>query len=95
MKKNTVTVYTIAYGDYWERFGKKWEENMLKLDPAPDELFIVTDKEIDTKLKYYILKSNEVAEFRNFAVEKANIRNDMFSRHRRRILCGILIEHTV
>jgi hypothetical protein len=70
MKKNTITIYTVAYGEHWERYGKQWEENMKKLDPQPDEIFIVTDKDIETDFKYYIFKSDEIADYRNFAIEK-------------------------
>jgi len=40
---------TIAYGNYWERYGKRFESMCNALEEKPDRLVIITDKPIDTK----------------------------------------------
>ena len=74
-KKNTITLYTIAYGDYWEKYGERWEQNIKKLDPQPDEIYIISDKPIATDFKYYIYNNDhpvhKLSYFRNYAVSKS------------------------
>lgn len=45
------TLITIAYGDYWERYGERFHTQCEALLEKPDEIIIVTDKPINTPYK--------------------------------------------
>lgn len=38
----------MAWGGYWEKYGKAWVKNINSLNTVPDEIIIVSDKEVDT-----------------------------------------------
>ena len=40
---------TVAYGNYWERYGERFESMCAALNEQPDRLVIITDKPIVTK----------------------------------------------
>jgi hypothetical protein len=49
-------LYTISFNGYWEKHSKTWVSCVNRLNTAPDEIVIVSDKKIDTSA----LKSNNV-----------------------------------
>lgn len=68
---NKITVYTMAWGNYWERFGAIWSNNILNLNTAPDEIVIVSDRPIKTDFKVIINDSKLAWSCRNSAVDSA------------------------
>jgi glycosyltransferase involved in cell wall biosynthesis len=69
----TVTVYTIAWGDYWEKFGKRWTDHILNLNRKPDEIIIISDKHLETNFKVIVNKEPPAAwRFRNCAIKNAS-----------------------
>ena len=72
MINDSITVYTIVWGDYWERFGKRWTDRILNLDTRPTEVLIISDKPIDTNFKVIIDNQLPSAwKFRNLAIDYA------------------------
>lgn len=48
MGLNTVTLAAVNWGDvYWPRFGERWLASLLRCNPAPDRIYIATDKLIE------------------------------------------------
>jgi hypothetical protein len=47
MDHNSLTVITTCWGDYWEKYGKKWLEIVTNLDPQPAEILFVSRDDID------------------------------------------------
>lgn len=45
-KTNTKTLYTCAWGEYWKRFGQKWLKEVELLNTKPNQIFVVSDKEL-------------------------------------------------
>jgi hypothetical protein len=43
-----ITLCTIAYGDYWEKYSERYLESLKKLNRKPDQLLIVSDKPLET-----------------------------------------------
>jgi GR25 family glycosyltransferase involved in LPS biosynthesis len=66
---------TIAYGNYWERYGKRFESMCDALEEKPDRLVIITDKPIDTKYENIVyipesgLNNYSIGAYRQKALE--------------------------
>jgi glycosyltransferase involved in cell wall biosynthesis len=60
-----------AFNGYWERFGKVWTSHILKLNPQPTEVIVVSDKPIVTQFKCVIESDIHIASFRNAGVKAA------------------------
>lgn len=43
---STKTLCTMVWGNYWERFGSRWIENYNNLNTKPNQIFVVSDYEI-------------------------------------------------
>jgi GR25 family glycosyltransferase involved in LPS biosynthesis len=54
----TKMLVTIAYGNYWERYGEHFESMCAALDEQPDRLVIITDKPITTKYENVVYIPN-------------------------------------
>jgi hypothetical protein len=71
----SVTLYTTAWGNYWEEYGKQWEKNVKGLEYKPDRVFLISDKEIDSEFEVILTevpKKAILSHFRNVAVDNAN-----------------------
>ena len=70
---NTITLYTCAWGNYWEKYGGKWIEQVKNLNTQPDEVFIVSDKPLNNcPYKVYICEVKEpstISHFRKKAID--------------------------
>ena len=56
--KSTVTVYTMSWNGYWDKYSDLWCEDINSLNTIPDEIIIVSDAPIDTtKLKHNNVKN--------------------------------------
>jgi len=73
----------MSWGNHWDVYGQAWSENVNKFNTIPDEIVIVSDKEIDTSLikitdnvKIFVssvpdgLKPHTY--YRNLAIEKSS-----------------------
>lgn len=69
---STKTLYTCAWGGYWERFGKKWIKQVNALNTKPDQIFVVSDKMIDCPFDVILADPNHkpyaITSFRQAAV---------------------------
>ena len=74
--ENTTTLYTCAWNGYWEKYGEEWVKQVKNLETQPDEIFVISDKELPTcPYTVYICELREpwpVAYFRKTAIEKAS-----------------------
>lgn len=71
----SITLYTAAWGGYWEKYGETWTKNIKKLNPQPDKIIIISDKLIDSEFEVLVTdrpKSEIIAHFRNFALQNIN-----------------------
>lgn len=68
----SVTVTTAAWGNYWNTYGKRWTSFILKLDPQPTEVIVVSDRPIETNFKVVIEKDLHLSSFRNAGIKTAN-----------------------
>jgi hypothetical protein len=66
---NSVTITTAAWGDYWNQYGEQWSSYILRLDPQPTEVIIVSDKPIKTDFKVVIELDCNLGVFRNVGVK--------------------------
>jgi len=69
--KNTVTIYTVAFNGYWQKYGAAWTAHIKNLDPAPTEVIVVCDEPIDTEFKLIIETDKCISSFRNAAIKSA------------------------
>ena len=75
MKKPTVTLYVVAFGGYWERFGEQWTNYVLALNTKPDRVLIISDIEIDTDFDVIVTdvpENAKVAKLRQVAVDNSD-----------------------
>lgn len=83
MSKNTITLYTMSWGGYWDRYGKTWSEYINKLNTRPDEIIIVSDEPLDMStisitdnIKNVVVQSlpgqSNVSHYRNTAIENSS-----------------------
>lgn len=48
MGLNTITAGACVWGEtYWGRFGQRWLDSVWRTDPAPNQIMIVSDREIN------------------------------------------------
>jgi hypothetical protein len=45
--KTGISLYTISWNGYWEKYGSRWSEKINSLNISPDEIIIVSDRKID------------------------------------------------
>lgn len=45
--RSTKTLYTCAWGNYWEKYGKIFIKQVNNLNTKPDQIFVVSDKELE------------------------------------------------
>jgi hypothetical protein len=67
----SVTITTAAWGDYWDRYGEQWSSYILRLDPQPTEVIVVSDRPIKTDFKVVIESDCHLGVFRNAGVNAA------------------------
>lgn len=69
------TLYAIAYGDYWDRFGEKYTKSVDSLQTKPDNVIIISDKKLDTQFENIVYTPKCIDEkykinfYRQYAVE--------------------------
>jgi glycosyltransferase involved in cell wall biosynthesis len=68
---NTVTIITAAWGNYWEKHGNQFTENISKLDPYPSEVIVVSDRPIDTNFRVIIESDLHLGMFRNAGIKNS------------------------
>lgn len=71
----SITLYTLAWGEYWEKYGDAWTKNIKNLNPQPDKVIIISDKLIDSEFQVFVTDKPEsgiIAHFRNFALQNIN-----------------------
>lgn len=72
----------MAWGGHWEKYGQAWTENINNFNTVPDEIIIVSDKEVDTsfiKITNNVKNivgiaaagQNNVSYYRNLAIENS------------------------
>jgi hypothetical protein len=81
MNKKTITLYTVVWGGYWDKYGSQWSSCVNSFEIQPEEIIIVSDVEIDVKsinnknIKNIVIAINNpnsiVSEYRNIAVKNA------------------------
>jgi hypothetical protein len=79
--ENTITLYTLSWSGYWDKYGKIWSGYINKLNTKPNEIIIVSDSNIDTSylihdnVKTIIVSPNKVSDsasyYRNIAIESS------------------------
>lgn len=67
----SVTITTAAWGDYWDRYGKKWTSHISNLNTKPLEVIVVSDRPIKTDFKVIIEKDCNLGIFRNAGIKSA------------------------
>jgi glycosyltransferase involved in cell wall biosynthesis len=77
--KVDATIITAAWGVYWEKYGDKWTQSILKLNPQPNEVIVVSDKPVDTIFKNVTTKKCHLGVFRNIGVRFATSEWIVFS----------------
>jgi hypothetical protein len=75
----TISLYTICWNNYWDKYGAKWTALVNQLNTAPDEIVIVSESQIDTSslsnpnVKLIVVDDGEYSYkhsfYRNVAVE--------------------------
>lgn len=68
---NTVTVYTVAFNGYWQKYGEVWTAHIKNLNPAPTEVIVVCDEPVETEFKLLIETDKCISSFRNCAIKAA------------------------
>lgn len=75
MNDNTITLYALAWGNYWERYGGQWLNRVNKLNTEPDQLFVVTDRELHINIDQIVVneisQSHPINVFRQIAINNA------------------------
>lgn len=64
------TIVTVCWGNYWEKYGKRWTQAALSITSKP-EIIVVSDKEIDTQFKVVYDTSKHAGLARNVGVQAA------------------------
>ena len=64
------TIITVCWGDYWERYGKRWSEAALAITCKP-EIIVVSDKPIYTQFKVVYNDSKHAGLARNSGIQVA------------------------
>ena len=54
---STKTLYTCAWGGYWEKYGKEWISQVEQLNTKPDQVFVVSDKPL-SNCSYDVILAN-------------------------------------
>lgn len=70
-----ITLYTVVWGDYWDKYGEDWTQNIETLDPQPDRVIIVSDRPIESKHEVIVTELPDKARmshFRNVAVNNTD-----------------------
>jgi hypothetical protein len=80
-KEKTITLYTMSWNGYWNKYNKNWCSYINLLNTKPDEIIIVSDKSIDMSLLNYKNVKNIVvpivdgkrtmSEYRNAAIKES------------------------
>jgi len=75
--RTTKTLYTCAWGGYWEKYGKDWIKQVELLNTKPDQIFVVSDKSLSDCPYEVILadpnfKPYPITAFRQAAVDHCN-----------------------
>lgn len=80
--KLTITLYTMSWGVYWDKFGKFWSERVNNFTTQPDEIIIVSDAKVDiSALKHSNVKNiivpidkpfYPIGHYRNVAIENSS-----------------------
>jgi hypothetical protein len=73
MNKESVTLYTMSWNNYWEKYGKRWCKYVNNFITKPDEIVIVSDVAID----YSYLNHNNVINI----VDDLKIYKDFLHKH--------------
>lgn len=71
----SICLYTTAWGDYWEKYGKVWTEHINKLSPAPDKVIIISDRLIESEYEVIVVDlpdKYQINYFRNVAVQNSS-----------------------
>lgn len=71
----TITLYTTAWGDYWNKHGNAWTDNIKQLNPKPDRVIIISDKPIESEFEVIVTQVPDraiLSHFRNVAAENSN-----------------------
>lgn len=71
----SITLYTTAWGDYWNKYGSSWTDNINTLDPQPDRVLIVSDKAIESEFDVVVTDVPDraiISHFRNVAVNNSS-----------------------
>lgn len=71
---STKTLYTCAWGGWWEKYGKSWISQVENLNTKPDQLFVVSDKPLTDCPYEVVLVQNkktlfEITKYRQTAVD--------------------------
>ena len=53
---STKTLYTCVWNGYWEKFGQKWINEVNNLNTQPDEVLVISDKQINCP--YQVILAN-------------------------------------
>jgi|688.fasta_scaffold41328_5 hypothetical protein len=73
---NKITLYTISWNGYWEKYGKNWVENVKSLNTQPDQIYVISDKPLlDCPYDVFICEMKKPwpeAYFRRMAIDKSN-----------------------
>ena len=65
--KQTITLYVMSWGSYWDKFGTSWSEQVNNFTTQPDEIVIVSDCKVDfSALKHSNVKNIIVSIDKNF-----------------------------
>lgn len=80
---------TIAWGDYWERFGERFEAECQELNQHPERIVVISDKPIKTRYENVV-----------FEPENVNLNDTHILNHYRRKSveicdCDWLIQHDI
>lgn len=71
-----ITLYTIAWNGYWEKYGKRWVEQVNSLNTKPNQIFVISDKNLQNcPYQVFICEIKKPwpeAYFRKMAVDKSN-----------------------
>ncbi len=71
----SVTLYTTAWGGYWEKYGQAWTKHIENLDPKPDRVIIVSDRPIETLWEVILTDTPEehiMSHYRNVALNNTD-----------------------
>lgn len=78
MSKKTITLYSVVWNEYWDKYGMQWSECINNLNTTPDQIIIVSDKEIDISvikntnvLNIVTTIKPNISDFRNIAINNS------------------------